>query len=82
MTNAAKYGALASKGGRIDVTCGVDGESVAVRWQENGGPPVAKPTAYGFGSRLVTRTLSAISGRIKPDFLPSGLTCEITFTRT
>ena len=81
VTNAAKYGALASKDGRIDVTCGIDGENVAVRWQERGGPPVATPAAYGFGSRLVTRTLSAISGRITPDFLPAGLSCEITFSR-
>ena len=82
VTNAAKYGALSTKEGKVDVTCDIDGSSVSLRWKETGGPPVTQPAAYGFGSRLVTRTLSAMSGTIKPEFASSGLICDITFARS
>jgi two-component sensor histidine kinase len=81
VTNAAKYGALANKDGNVTVTCSVAGPNVCVRWQERGGPAVAPPTAFGFGSRLVTRILNAISGSIKPEFATDGLVCDITFSR-
>lgn len=81
VTNATKYGALASKDGRVDVTCGVDGPDVTVNWRETGGPHVTAPTEYGFGARLLTRILKSISGTIKPDFRADGLVCEITFAR-
>ncbi|MCW4116042.1 PAS domain S-box protein [Aurantimonas sp. MSK8Z-1] len=60
-TNAAKYGALREESGRVDVIWRVDGRSEEARfhfkWQESGGPPVTAPSTFGFGTRMIERTL-------------------------
>ncbi|MFW8595163.1 HWE histidine kinase domain-containing protein [Cribrihabitans neustonicus] len=57
-TNAAKYGALSSQGGRV--TLGArklpDG-SLSLTWQERGGPPVKAPSRRGFGTTIVERLI-------------------------
>ncbi len=60
-TNAAKYGALSSASGRVDIAWTPDGDGGGLRlvWQERGGPPVAPPEETGLGSRLVRRFPSA-----------------------
>ena len=79
ITNAAKYGALAAPNGRVRVRWQADGKAVAIDWSEAGGPPVRTPADYGFGSRLVVRTLQALSGSVEPQFDPAGLKCRISF---
>ena len=78
-TNAAKYGALASPDGRIDVdwTVGAD-DRLAIVWRESGGPRVVTPTRKGFGSRLIERSLSNIlGGAVSLDFAPAGVVCRV-----
>jgi PAS domain S-box-containing protein len=53
-TNAGKYGALASSGGRVDVTWICDGERFSISWTEWNGPPVTPPKRHGFGSTVIT----------------------------
>lgn len=79
ITNAAKYGALTSPEGRVRVRWSADGPRVTLDWVESGGPPVQAPANYGFGSRLVVRTLKALSGSIEPQFEPTGLKCRLSF---
>ncbi len=79
ITNAAKYGALSAPAGRVTVRWTAEGRNVALDWSEAGGPPVRAPADYGFGSRLVVRTLQALSGGIEPQFDPAGLKCRISF---
>lgn len=80
-TNAIKYGALSVPEGRIAVTWDVehhDGkERLRLVWRESGGPPVEAPTREGFGSRLISRGMSAESGDVEMDFQPEGLVCTI-----
>ncbi|MBT3071918.1 PAS domain S-box protein [Rhodomicrobium sp. Az07] len=81
-TNAAKYGALSTQSGRVDVTWSVDrsgAEEVArIRWVESGGPPVTPPTRSGFGSHLIERGLSfETGGEVRLEFAPTGLLCVI-----
>jgi two-component sensor histidine kinase/PAS domain-containing protein len=83
-TNAAKYGAFSTDGGRVDVqwdvTETVDGEKVTLRWREQGGPAVQPPTRKGFGSRLIERGLTReLAGEVLLDYRPSGLSCTISF---
>lgn len=56
-TNAAKYGALSQREGRIDLFWRIlpsGGEpELVMEWTEKGGPPVSAPTRKGFGSRIV-----------------------------
>jgi two-component system CheB/CheR fusion protein len=83
-TNALKYGALSTPGGRIDLRWSLeDGEGKKVRlvWQELGGPPVAPPASGGFGVTLVGQLLRyEMDGNAHFSFEPDGLRCEIVFT--
>ena len=82
VTNAAKYGALSSTEGRVRVRWMTDGDFVALDWEETGGPEVVEPpSTYGFGSRLVVRTLKALSGNIALSYERHGLKCQIRFLR-
>jgi PAS domain S-box-containing protein len=79
-TNAAKHGALSAPGGRVHVVWTVDERRfLALEWREEGGPPAQKPSAEGFGSRLIERTVSGeLGGRYERQFRAGGLICRIT----
>lgn len=57
-TNAAKYGALSSSRGQLEVTwqSTVEGDCEII-WQESGGPKVSPPTRTGFGTALISRSV-------------------------
>jgi two-component sensor histidine kinase len=58
-TNAAKYGALSRDEGRVSVSWERQGEMLAIRWRERGGPPIeAEPGQVGFGSTLAHTTVA------------------------
>jgi two-component sensor histidine kinase len=81
-TNAAKYGALSSSEGRIDVSWAAKANGAAPRlrlsWLEQNGPPVAKPTRKGFGTRLLEHGIEAeLGGNTLIEFAPNGVRCEI-----
>ena len=49
-----------------------------MRWAETGGPPVARPTHEGFGTRLLAAGLPGLpAGAVTLDFAPGGLRCAI-----
>jgi two-component sensor histidine kinase len=77
-TNAAKYGALSTAEGRVEIRWETSRDELRIRWQESGGPPVATPLRRGFGTRLIERTVAGeLNGKAVPDFAPTGLSCEI-----
>lgn len=82
-TNAAKYGALSTENGRVDVTWRVVvGESgarrLALEWRESGGPPVQEPGRRGFGTRLITGGVSReLGGLVRLEFAAGGLRCTL-----
>lgn len=81
-TNAAKYGALSSAGGRVEVTWSVDRSGAApvldLDWVEMGGPKVEPPARQGFGSRLIERSFRGeIPGAAALSFLSDGLRCKV-----
>jgi two-component sensor histidine kinase len=82
LTNAAKYGALSTSSGHVDIGWRVErranGGEVRLSWVESGGPPVEPRTAKGFGSRLIERGLEQeAGGAVTFDFAPEGLRCEM-----
>ncbi|MDO9712208.1 sensor histidine kinase [Paracraurococcus lichenis] len=86
-TNAAKYGALSTPGGRVEVTwhCVADEGDGATRlnllWCERGGPRVEPPTRTGFGSRLLERGLvQQFGASTSLTFTPEGV--EFRFSAT
>ena len=80
-TNALKYGALSTLGGRVRIDWTLDEaapDRLSLRWVETGGPAVRPPATRGFGSRLLERGLaSELDGRIAMAFDPAGLRCDI-----
>ena len=74
-TNAAKYGALSSRDGVIDISSTTLGEDVDVIWSERGGPPVSVVRGTeGFGSKLVAQSISGkLGGKVTYDWLREGL---------
>jgi signal transduction histidine kinase/DNA-binding response OmpR family regulator len=84
-TNAAKYGALSSVGGRVDVTWSVDRSDCPavtdIVWTERGGPCVGPQAPEGFGSRLIKTGLPReLGGSVSMDFTPNGLICRMRLT--
>jgi two-component sensor histidine kinase len=76
-TNAAKYGAFSSDGRvELDWRLSTEGDRVILTWSERDGPPVERPTAPGFGSRLIRQTVEReLGGVFTPDFRRAGLHC-------
>jgi PAS domain S-box-containing protein len=80
-TNAAKYGALSTKTGKLEVTWSTTTDrDLRIRWRESGGPAVQLPERRGFGRLLLERALRAdLDAEVQLDFAPTGLECLITF---
>jgi PAS domain S-box-containing protein len=82
-TNAAKYGALSTRHGQIEITWRVTGDvekSVELIWLERGGPTVEARASAGFGTKLIDRVVSHdLDGKSKIDFDPAGLRWTFAF---
>ncbi|MGH7086909.1 MAG: HWE histidine kinase domain-containing protein, partial [Acetobacteraceae bacterium] len=81
-TNAAKYGALSTPDGKVDIVWQIDGQGQGRRltfgWTESGGPPVLAPKHEGFGSRLLQRALAMeLGGKVSVSYEPAGIVCTI-----
>ncbi|MBL6457275.1 hypothetical protein JMJ55_18220 [Belnapia sp. T6] len=78
-TNAAKYGALSTPGGKVSLSWALDAAAglLRLRWQERGGPVLAGPPARrGFGSRIIEATLrSQLGGAARLSWEAAGLVC-------
>ena len=81
-TNATKYGALSTPGGRVAIDWALQGgDKVELFWSESGGPPVEKPDHAGFGSTLIERGFAAqIGGTATLRFDPKGVSCALEFS--
>ncbi len=78
-TNAAKYGALSSAKGKIDLSWSDEsGGRLELRWTEAGGPSVQTPTREGFGGKIIKQMTAQLRGTVRFDWRPEGLNCEIT----
>nr|WP_280177969.1 HWE histidine kinase domain-containing protein [Methylobacterium haplocladii] len=76
-TNAAKYGALSTRQGRISVSWSIvpGGEAGILHfaWRESEGPRVSVPSRQGFGSRLLQRVLTTqVQATVHSEYAPEG----------
>jgi PAS domain S-box-containing protein len=78
-TNGRKHGALAVRNGRLSVRWQLpgNGSQLILEWKERHGPPVAAPTAPGFGTMLIEQSLEAYGGGARLAYAAEGVTCEI-----
>jgi PAS domain S-box-containing protein len=78
-TNAAKYGALSTEEGRIDLTLAIVGENAVMTWMEHGAPPLAAPQTTGFGTRLCDISVEKqLGGHLTRSWEPEGLKVVVT----
>jgi len=79
ITNSAKYGALSTQCGRLQVDWENQAGLVKIVWVETGGPRVEKPTTRGFGTRSVIASIeSQLGGKAEFDWRPEGLVCRLS----
>jgi two-component sensor histidine kinase len=81
-TNAAKYGALSSASGQVDVEWKIDraGDEarLTILWREQGGPSPDADPSPGFGSRLLRQTITReLAGELDIYYEPQGFMCRI-----
>ena len=78
-TNAAKYGALSTEEGRVDIRWTVSADKLCLQWREHGGPPVEPPARKGFGRTVIETSLSyELEGDVDLRFAPKGVECDLT----
>ena len=77
-TNANKYGAYSTPGGRVAIRWSIneagDQPSLAFRWQERGGPRVVPPQHTSFGTTLLHLAIGGAAAPPHIDYAPEGLT--------
>lgn len=81
-TNAAKYGALSNKSGRLLLHWEIrtiDGApSLVLEWQESGGPKVTKPERRGYGTEMIERVIGyELEGKVALNYGDTGFTARL-----
>jgi PAS domain S-box-containing protein len=82
-TNAAKYGALSTPTGDIDIACSEREGQFTLTWQERGGPRVeSHADSEGFGTMLARSTVrDQLGGEISRDWKPEGLAIRLSVAK-
>jgi PAS domain S-box-containing protein len=80
VTNAAKYGALSSPHGRVEVNWargpGEDTTNLSITWREIGGPAVRASPECGYGVSLIRDLIPhELGGSVDLVFAPGGVCC-------
>jgi PAS domain S-box-containing protein len=76
VTNAAKYGALSDKQGRLSIQWKLDQQAsnVHLNWSEYGLTGLSKPSRTGFGTRLINATIKhELHGNFDVAYQPDGI---------
>jgi PAS domain S-box-containing protein len=77
-TNAAKYGALSTDRGRVDISWGSDGDTLTMSWIERDGV-ASPPKERGFGTIVMEAMAErSVGGEVELDYAPSGVTWRLT----
>ncbi len=78
-TNAAKYGALASRSGKLYLQWQISHGKLVLDWNEIGGPATRPPSITGFGSRIIIASIERqLGGHAAFDWRHEGLRCVIS----
>ena len=82
-TNAAKYGALSTPTGRVDIACAETNDVFSLTWTERGGPRIeVEPTSLGFGTKLTQATVvDRLGGKLSREWSLDGLTIRLSVAR-
>jgi PAS domain S-box-containing protein len=73
-TNAAKYGALSEASGGVSLRWTWSRGQLDMIWEESGGPPVRAPTTKGYGTKVISTSVTRqLGGTADFDWRPDGL---------
>lgn len=82
-TNAAKYGALSSPVGKVELEWKLESDALTLRWVEIGGPRIAEPSSHSFGLKVIAASIERqLEGEVAFDWNPAGLHCRLTIPRS
>jgi PAS domain S-box-containing protein len=82
-TNAAKYGALSTKEGRVSIRWdrhlnGQPRSHLALEWEEIGGPPVVAPGVSSYGTSTIRDLIPyELGGTVDLVLAPEGVRCRL-----
>ena len=82
-TNAAKFGAISIRAGRVSVRWNFrrNGRAeswLAIQWEESGGPNVAPPSRSGFGTSVICDLIPyEFGGTVDLVHAPDGVRCRL-----
>ena len=80
-TNAAKYGALSNREGRVHISWQVTTAkkpTFLMSWLEQGGPKITPPSHKGFGQMVIGQMVeAAVDGTVESDYRESGLSWKL-----
>jgi PAS domain S-box-containing protein len=82
-TNAAKYGALSTRNGRVLIrwrqrSNGYPRSHLVLEWREVGGPAVVTPENTGFGTHTIRDLIPyEFGGTVDLTFAPTGVRCRL-----
>ena len=78
-TNAAKYGALSTGAGRVELTWQIKDARLELSWKESNGPQIVPPDRRGYGSRAIVAGIERqLGGLVKFDWQTNGLRCTLS----
>jgi len=78
-TNAAKYGALSSMSGQLQLGWQLSDAKLVFDWNETGGPATKLPSANGFGTRIILASIERqLRGHVAFDWRREGLRCVLS----
>jgi len=78
-TNAAKYGALSTEAGTLELAWSIGPGAVTLTWSETGGPATTEPKALGFGLTIVRSSIEEqFRGGVVYDWRREGLHCTLS----
>jgi PAS domain S-box-containing protein len=82
-TNSAKYGALSSLAGHVDISCAETNGVFSLVWSERGGPRIdAQPANEGFGSQLARAMIvRRLGGELSHQWNSDGLVIRLSASR-
>jgi PAS domain S-box-containing protein len=77
-TNAAKYGALSTEKGYVEIVWRLDEERFTMEWSEKGGPLVVHPTRHGFGWNVLCQmTKMSLGADVTLEYASTGLVWRV-----
>ena len=78
-TNAAKYGALSSTSGRLELSWKIRDGNLVMHWSELGGPTTRVPQHKGFGTKIVVESIEGqLGGQVTYNWSANGLRCILS----